>query len=107
MFYHDHGIPKIPQVLQRIQQLVIVPLMQPYTGLVQNIADSYQSRTNLGSQADALRFTSGQRSSRPGQRQILQSHIHQKADSGAYLLQQLFSDQKLLAGKLHLLQKVI
>ena len=54
MLHHKEGIAQVPQILQCIQKLVIIPLMQSDTGLIQDIADAYQSGTDLGSQTDTL-----------------------------------------------------
>ena len=89
MFYHYQSIPQIPQVLQGIQQFVIVSLVQADAGLIQNIAYTHQSGTDLGCQTDTLCLTAGQGSRSSGQRQIFQSHIHQESYSCADLLQTL------------------
>ena len=66
MLYHYQSVPQIPQVLQSIQQFVIVSLVQADAGLVQNIAYTHQSGTDLGSQTDTLCFTAGQGSRSSG-----------------------------------------
>ena len=58
MLYHDNGIAQIPQMLQRSQQLIIIPLMKSDTRLIQNICNTHQPGTDLRSQTDALRFPS-------------------------------------------------
>ena len=57
MFDDNHGIAQIPQVIQRIQKFVVVPLVKSDGRLIQNIGDSHQAGTDLGRQADALRLT--------------------------------------------------
>ena len=67
MLHHDQGIPQIPEIFQSVQKLVIVPLVQADTGLVQNIADSHQPGTDLGGKSDSLCFPAGQSAGGPGQ----------------------------------------
>ena len=52
MLDNDQGVAQIPQVLQRPQQLIVVPLVQTDGRLVQNIQHAHQGRTDLGSQPD-------------------------------------------------------
>ena len=101
VFHHYQGIAQIPKILQGIQQFVIVSLVQSDTGLVQDIAHTYQSGTDLSRQADTLCLTSGQGSGSSGQRQIFQSYIHQESHSGADLLQDSLSDELLLFRQCH------
>ena len=107
MFYHYQSIAQIPQILQGIQQFVIVSLVQADTGLIQNIADTYQTGTDLGCQTDTLCLTTGQSSGSSRQRQILQSHIHQEAYSGADLFQHTLADELLLFRQGHGVQELL
>ena len=65
VLYHKQGIAHILQVPQRVQQFIIVSLMQADAGLIQNIAYTYQAGANLGCQPDSLCFPAGQRASCP------------------------------------------
>ena len=107
MLHHDHGIAQIPQVLQGAQQLVVVPLVQADAGLVQDIADPHQAGADLGGQADALGLPAGEGGGGPGQGEVLQPYVHQESHPGPNLLQQLFPNQELLAGELHVLQESV
>ena len=107
MFHHDHSISQIPQATQCPQQLVIVSLMKSDTGLIQNISNAYQPRTDLSCQTDTLGFTTGQGSGGTCQGQIIKTHIHQEADSCANFFQNLSADQLLLMSECHLLQKLL
>ena len=105
MLHHQNGVSQIPQMLQRVQQLVVVPLMQADAGLIQNIGNPHQAGTDLGCQPDPLGFPAGQRAGGPGKAQIVQSHVHEEAHPGPDLLQYLMADELLLLRQLHLLQK--
>ena len=107
MFYHHQGIAQIPQILQCIQQFVIVSLVQTDTGLIQDIADTYQTGTDLGCQTDTLCLTTGQSSGSSRQRQILQTNIHQEAYSGADLFQHTLANELLLFRQGHGVQELL
>ena len=105
MLYHNQRIPQIFQAFQRMQQLVIVPLVEANTGLIQNIGHAYQAGANLRRQADTLGFPAGEGTSCPCQRQVVQPHIYQEADPGADFLQHLRPNHFLLLRQLQIPQK--
>ena len=65
MLHHQQRVAHIFEILQGGDQLVIVPLVQADTGLIQNIAHPHQTGTDLGRQTDPLRLTTGERSCGP------------------------------------------
>ena len=67
MLDNDQGVAQIPQVLQRAQELVVVPLVQTNGRLVQNIQHAHQGRTDLGGQPDTLALAAGQSARLPAQ----------------------------------------
>ena len=81
MLHDNQRIAKIPEILQRCEQFVVVPLMQTDTWLVQNIADSDQSGANLCCKTDSLRLAAGQCSRRSGKGKIIQSDVDQESNS--------------------------
>ena len=54
MLHHQYAVAQIPEMGQRLKELVIIPLMEPDAGLVQDIGHSHQAGAYLGSQTDAL-----------------------------------------------------
>ncbi len=63
---------------QRLDQPLIVPLVQPDRRLIQHIQHPAQPRTNLRRQPDPLPLAARQRRRLPVQRKILQPHRVQK-----------------------------
>ena len=57
MLYDNQRISEISQVFQCCQELVIIPLMQSDTGLVQDVGNSHQTGTDLGGKPDPLCLT--------------------------------------------------
>ena len=67
MLYNDQAVSKITQLHQRTKKSVIIPLMQSDAWFIQNIGNSYQPGTDLGSQTDSLRLAAGKSSCRTSQ----------------------------------------
>ncbi len=65
MFDDDQRISQVPKGSERVQQLLVVPLVQSDRRLVENIGDTHKSRPDLGRETDPLRLSAGQRSRRP------------------------------------------
>ena len=78
MLHHHQRISDISQVFQRRKELSVIPLVEAYAGLIQDIGNSHQPGADLGRQPDPLGLSSGEGSRRPGQRQIVKSHVDQK-----------------------------
>ena len=67
MLHDDQRIAEIAQMLERVEQLVIVSLVQSDTRLVQNVGDSDETGTDLCRKTDTLRLTAGKRTGRTRQ----------------------------------------
>ena len=65
-------------MVQRVEQLVVVPLVKADGRLVQDIGNAHQAGADLCRQADPLRFSAGQRSRGAGKGQIVQSDVIEK-----------------------------
>ena len=80
--------------------------MQTNAGLVQDVQHVDQLRANLGGQADALALTTRQAGGLTVQRQVVQAHLQEEVQAGAYLLQNLGSNLLLLMDqrRLHVVQ---
>ena len=59
VFHHDDGIAQVPQLFEGSNQPLIVALVQPDAGFVQDIQHPYQFGPDLGRQADTLGFPAG------------------------------------------------
>ena len=57
MLHHDHGVAQITHALKRIDQLLIVSLVQTDGRFVEHIQHAHQGGPDLRGQTDALRFT--------------------------------------------------
>ena len=86
---HDDRIAEIAQIRQRVEQPLIVALVQADRGFIEDVHDADQARTDLACQPDALRFAAGQRIGAAIQGQIAQAHVSQEAEPIADLLDDL------------------
>ena len=86
MLHHDQRVAQIPQMLERRQQLVVVPLMEADAGLVKNVGHAHQAGSDLGRQTDALGLAAGERSRGAGKSQVIQPHVDQEFHPGPDLL---------------------
>ena len=105
MFDHDQAVAKIAKAHQRSQKLVIIPLMETDTWLVQNIGNSNKAGTDLCGKTDSLCLPAGKSSGSSSKGKILQNNLRKKSHSGTDLLQDLLTDQFLLLGKLQVTKK--
>ena len=87
MFYNNQRIAQIPELLQRGNELIVIPLVQPDTRLVQNICHSHQPGSNLCCQPDPLCLSPGEGCRSAGKTEIIQSDVHKKTQPGTDLFQ--------------------
>ena len=100
VLHHQQGVAQVPQVLQRRQQLVVVPLVQTDGGLVQDIQHPHQAGADLGGQADPLALAAGEGPRAAAEGQIAQAHGLEEPQPGLDLLQDPVCDQVLLVRQL-------
>ena len=61
MLDHNDGIAQVAQMFQRIQQAIIVALMQANGRFIQHVHNAGQAGTNLRGQTNPLGFTARKR----------------------------------------------
>ena len=76
MLYNNHTVAKISQRFQRVNQLIVITLMETDRRLVEYINNSAQSQTDLTGQSNSLRFTAGKCVCPSIQGEIAQPHIN-------------------------------
>ena len=86
VFHDQDGVAQVPEMPQGFQKSVVVPLMQPYRGLVEDVHHAHQAGADLAGQPYSLGFTAGQRLRAAVQRQVVQAHVRQEAQPVANLL---------------------
>ncbi len=71
---HQHGVAQVAQILQRIQQPVVVAMVQSDRRLIEHIEHAAQLRANLRRQPNALPFAARQSRRRAIERDVSQPH---------------------------------
>src|SRR5437879_1910383 len=102
----QHRVAEIAQAFQRLQQSLVVPLMQADTRLIENIEHTDQSGADLRGQPDALRLAAAQRAALPIQGQIAQAYVAQKPEPRTNLLDDIIGDFFLKLRQLQLSKKL-
>src|SRR3989344_2047163 len=75
MLHDNDGVPKFFQDEQRLNETVIVALVQADSRLVKHIERAGQSAAELRGQSNTLRFPAGKRRGRAVERQVIKSYI--------------------------------
>src|SRR6185369_16328137 len=76
--YDDDGIPQVPKRLQRLDQPVIIPLMQTDGRFIKDIESADQFRSQLAGQSDTLSLTAGKRIGPTIEGEIVEPYIQKK-----------------------------
>ena len=79
MLDHQHGVAQVAQPLERLEQPLIVALMQSDRGFVQNVEHPDQAGSDLGGQPDALAFAARERCRRTIEGQVVQADVGHEA----------------------------
>ena len=106
VFNDDNGVADIAQALECLNQPLVVALVKTNRRLVQNIENAHEARTDLRSQANALRLTAGKRRRSTIERQIIKADINQKTQAFQDFLDDTTADELLTLGELKVLKKL-
>src|SRR5262245_7447812 len=80
MFHDQDGITKVTQVAERLEEAVVVALVKPDAGFVEDVKHTDETRADLSGQANALGFSAAERSTFAIQREVAQSHIAEETE---------------------------
>ena len=100
VLHHDDRVAQVAQPLQRADQPLVVALVQPDGGLVEDVEHTDQPAADLAGQADPLRLAAGQRAGRAGQGQVVEPHIEQELHPLAHFLEDAVGDHVLAVAEL-------
>ena len=87
MLDHEHSVPHVAEMFEAAQQPFVVARMQADARLIKDVQDADQAGTDLAGQPDALGLAAGECRGGAVQREIVQSHVEQKLEPGANLLE--------------------
>ena len=60
VFNYDNGVAQVAKMGKGAQQAIVISLMKPYRGFVQDVHNANKACANLAGESYALRFTSRQ-----------------------------------------------
>ncbi len=92
MFDHDDRVAQIAEVEYRLQQALVISLVQPCARFVEYVHDASQTGADLCRQTDPLPLPTGQGGRRTIQSQVSYSDFEHELQPGADLVQQFGGD---------------
>ena len=92
---HDQRVAEVLEPDERLDQPVVVPLVQPDAGLVEDVEHAHQTGTDLGGEPDPLRLAAGQRRRRSVEREVVETHVEQEPQPLLDLLEHALGDLAL------------
>ena len=98
MLDHQHGVAEAAQALERLQQAVVVLLVEADRGLVEDVEDAREAGADLGGEADALALAARERAAGAVEVEIVEPDIVEEAEALVDLLEDGLGDLVLGAG---------
>ena len=95
MLDDDDGVALVAQLLERVDESLIVALMQSDAGLVEDVEHVDELRANLCSQTDALALTARECCRLAVEREIVKAHVEEERHAGPQLLDDLVGNALL------------
>ena len=88
----DHGVAEVAQPDQRLDEAVVVALVQADRRLVEHVQHADQAGADLDGQPDALRLAAGERGRRPFEREVVEADVEQELQPVVDLLDDALGD---------------
>ena len=92
----DHRVAEVAQVLERLEQAVVVALMQADRGLVEHVEHAGEARADLRGEPDALALAARERAGIARERQVAEADVPEEAQALVDLLEDARRDLVLL-----------
>ena len=81
MLHDDQSVAEVTKFLERFDEAVVVPLMQPDGGFVEDIEDAHQVGTDLGGKAYPLGFTPGEGACTAREGQVSETDLFEEGEA--------------------------
>ncbi len=75
VLHHDHRITQVSQPSERVEEPLVIPLVQADARLIEDVEHPYQPRADLGGQPDSLGLAAGERGGASAQREVIETHV--------------------------------
>ena len=96
----DHRVAEVAEAVEGRDQLLVVALVQPDRGLVEDVHDADQAGADLGREPDPLRLAAGERARRAGQREVADADVVEEGEPLGDLAHDQAGDRPLGLGHL-------
>ena len=96
----DDRVAEVTQPQQRVEQFLVVPLVQADRRLVEHVEHADEAGADLRGEPDPLCLAARQGRARPVERQVVESHVEQEAEAGVDLLEDEPRDRHVALGQL-------
>ena len=74
----DHGVAEVAQPHERVDQPLVVALVEPDRRFVEHVEHADETAPDLRREPDALRLTAGERARRAVERQVVEADVEQE-----------------------------
>ena len=104
---HQHGVAQIAKLDQGLKQAAVVSLVQADAGLVEDIQHALQTAADLRGQANALGLAARKRGGRPVERQVVDAHADEEAQTAGHLADDTQAHLPVAFGQSQALDEVV
>ena len=101
----DHGVAEVAHADHRLDQPVVVALVQTDRRLVEDVQHADETRPDLRRQPDALGLAAGERAGGAREAQVVEPDGEQEADAVVHLLEHALGDHPVALGELEARKK--
>ncbi len=102
----DQGVAEVAQPDEGLDEPVVVPLVQPDRGLVEDIEHADEARPDLGGEPDPLGLSAGERRGRSVEAEVVEADVEQEPQPLVDLLEHALRDLRLTGRQLEVAQEV-
>lgn len=89
MLHHDNGVAFVAKMTQRAEEFIVVSLMQPDGGLVEDVDHVHEARTYLGGETDTLALAAAERTRGAVESEVFQADVDQEPHTVAQFLENI------------------
>src|SRR5207237_8413089 len=100
MLDHEHRVAEAAEALERLEEAVVVLLVEADRGLVEDVEDAREAAADLAGEADALAFATGERAACAVKVEVVETDIVEEAEALVDLLEDDLGDFVLGGGEL-------
>ena len=105
MLDDDERVAEVAQAGQRLDEPVVVALVQADARLVEHVEDADQAGADLGREPDALGLAAGERARRAVEAEVVQADVEEEPEPGVDLLDDPLGDLPLADGEVDVLEE--